>query len=374
MLAVFGATLLLSNVNVESNVDWSQLVIDPLAEPTTPGCDQMPYLASPQLLEGPGASGVTRPSWVKELKAWRDDCTRALYREAMLRGEVPDDAEQLRRGTWQPGAELITSDAPSLKWVRGAYVQAQFHPYDRYFYNETTRKFTPQRFLADLRRRYGGVQGLLFWPTYTNLGIDDRNAYDLIRDMPGGLKAIQKVIQELHDSGVGVLWPYIVWDQGTRPETEELDPRKVQRTRSHRELEPHEATLRLIDESGADGMHGDTIAHMPKRFWDEDLKPAIQPELGGSFESLSWTTMGWGEQGWTGELFSRKSESKVRFSQDQFFAPILSRPFSPSMFFRPCSCPCSCAHYFPLHVTPPHLHPPHVPFIRRRMCSLPGQP
>tara|TARA_B100000524_G_scaffold182458_3_gene94031 strand:- start:894 stop:1013 length:120 start_codon:yes stop_codon:yes gene_type:complete len=39
MLAVFGATLLLSNVNVESNVDWSQLVIDPLAEPTTPGCD-----------------------------------------------------------------------------------------------------------------------------------------------------------------------------------------------------------------------------------------------------------------------------------------------------------------------------------------------
>ncbi len=125
------------------------------------------------------------------------------------------------------------------------------HPYDRYFYNYTLHKYTVDRYLDDLERRYGGIgvyvcavlvfsapfksifcvgfiplsriifrpfspasyrlDSLLMWPTYPHLGIDDRNQFDLFRVMPGGLEGLRKVTEQLHQRGVRVLWPYNPW-------------------------------------------------------------------------------------------------------------------------------------------------------------------
>ena len=49
---------------------------------------------------------------------------------------------------------------------------------------------------------------ILIWPTYTNIGIDNRNQFDLIRSMPGGVPALKQVVQELHENGVKALYPY----------------------------------------------------------------------------------------------------------------------------------------------------------------------
>ena len=39
------------------------------------------------------------------------------------------------------------------------------HPYDQFFYDVSTHNYTVDRFLADLTKRYGGIDALLMWPT-----------------------------------------------------------------------------------------------------------------------------------------------------------------------------------------------------------------
>ena len=43
-------------------------------------------------------------------------------------------------------------------------------PYDRYFFDDRSNNYTVQRYLGDLKVRYGGIDSLLLWPTYTNIG------------------------------------------------------------------------------------------------------------------------------------------------------------------------------------------------------------
>ena len=41
------------------------------------------------------------------------------------------------------------------------------------------------------------MDAALLWPTYPMLGIDDRNAYDMIRSLPGGIDALRAVVVTL---------------------------------------------------------------------------------------------------------------------------------------------------------------------------------
>ena len=63
------------------------------------------------------------------------------------------------------------------------------------------------RYLDDLERRYGGIDSVLVWPTFPQLGLDDRNQFDLIRLMPGGLDGVRRMTDDFHARGVKVLWP-----------------------------------------------------------------------------------------------------------------------------------------------------------------------
>ena len=68
------------------------------------------------------------------------------------------------------------------------------HPFDRYFYDRgsgssssstTARNYTVDRYLDDATARYGGLDTALVWPSYRNLGVDDRNQFDIFRALPG---------------------------------------------------------------------------------------------------------------------------------------------------------------------------------------------
>jgi gamma-glutamyl hercynylcysteine S-oxide synthase len=172
---------------------------------------------------------------------------------------------------------------PELTWTQMSFVQPQMMTQDRFFYDPEARHYTVERYLSDLDKRYGGIDSVLLWPTYPNLGIDSRNQYDLFRDLPGGIPEIKKVVEGFHRRGVHVLFPVMMWDQGTH---DEGSPNWV-------------ATTRYLTEIGADGINGDTLEGMARVFRttsDAAGHPlALEPELGfGSNEMLAYNNMSWG--------------------------------------------------------------------------------
>jgi gamma-glutamyl hercynylcysteine S-oxide synthase len=176
-------------------------------------------------------------------------------------------------------------DRPELKWTQSSFIQPQMMAQDRYFYDPQSGQYTVDRYLSDLKKRYGGIDSVLIWPTYPNLGIDSRNQFDLIRDMPGGTEGLRAMVQAFHRNGVRVLWPYNPWDRGTRAEG----------------APDWETIAKLAAFTGSDGINGDTMSEVPPVFRsasDQQGHPiALEPEDGDSGESdpaVAWNNLTWG--------------------------------------------------------------------------------
>ena len=69
---------------------------------------------------------------------------------------------------------------PELTWTQHVVSQCQVLVWDRSFYDPEKREYTVDIFLADLERRIGPIDVVLIWPGYPNLGVDDRNKFDLL--------------------------------------------------------------------------------------------------------------------------------------------------------------------------------------------------
>lgn len=174
-------------------------------------------------------------------------------------------------------------DLPALKWTQSSFMQPQMMVEDRYFYDPAAGKYTVDRYLADLEKRYGGIDAVLIWPTYPNMGIDDRNQQEMIRSMPGGVAGVRQMIADFHRRNVRVLFPMMMWDQGTR------DPG----------MSWPDAIASLMAEIGADGINGDTQDGVPLAFSlaaDKTGHPlAFEPEESPADEALAWNVMTWGQ-------------------------------------------------------------------------------
>jgi len=173
-------------------------------------------------------------------------------------------------------------ERPELKWTQSSFIQPQMMIEDRYFYDPVAGKYTVDRYLDDLEKRYGGIDSVLIWHTYPNIGIDNRNQYDLLHDMPGGVEGLRQMISDFHRRGVRVLFPVMLWDQGTRDVG----------------IPNWEATAKAMADIGADGINGDTLDGVPRAFRtasDQTGHPiALEPEGGPADEALQWNNLTWG--------------------------------------------------------------------------------
>jgi len=199
--------------------------------------------------------------WVRELRDWRrEHLTRIGY----------DDANYRR---------------PELQWAQRNFVHAQMMVEDRYFFDASTGKYTVDRYLDDLQQRFGGIDSVLIWFVYPNIGIDDRNKIDLAHDMPGGIDGLRVAVDDFHRRGVRVFLPTMPWDNGTR----ELD------------VSDWQAMAELVAATGADGINGDTYNGVPRAFFDAcdalGHPVVLQPESTISAEEqLIWNVQSWGKK------------------------------------------------------------------------------
>ena len=227
--------------------------------------------------EGEQIPGPPIASDSDERCCWRSDQAR-VSASAWLADIQHWRHEQLIRMGYD-GAEYAR---PELKWTQSSFIQPQMMIHDRYFYDPVAGKYTVDRYLDDLEKRYGGIDSVLIWHTYPNIGIDNRNQYDLLRDMPGGVAGLKQMVADFHRRGVRVLFPVMLWDQGT----------------SDIGVPNWKATAQAMAEIGADGINGDTLGGVPRAFRiasDQIGHPlALEPEDGPSDEALAWNNLTWG--------------------------------------------------------------------------------
>jgi formylglycine-generating enzyme required for sulfatase activity len=172
---------------------------------------------------------------------------------------------------------------PALQWTQSSFIQPQMMVQDRYLYDRVAGKYTVDRYLDDLEKRYGGIDAVLVWSTYPNMGMDDRNQHDMVRSMPGGVAGVQQMVADFHRRGVRVLFPMMMWDQGTRdPGTSWPD-----------------AIADFMKELNADGINGDTQDGVPLAFSVASEKVghplAFEPEGSPADEAAAWDVMTWGQ-------------------------------------------------------------------------------
>ena len=143
--------------------------------------------------------------------------------------------------------------APNSRGRRRSFIQPQMMIEDRYLLRSRRGKYTVDRYLDDLEKRYGGIDSRLVWHTYPNIGIDNRNQYDLLRDMPGGVEGVEA--DDRRTSTAVAFGSFSPSWCGTRERA----------TWGFRIGKPRR---RLLAEIGADGMNGDTLDGIPRAFRD----------------------------------------------------------------------------------------------------------
>ncbi|MEV6925684.1 SUMF1/EgtB/PvdO family nonheme iron enzyme [Dactylosporangium sp. NPDC051485] len=226
-----------------------------------------------QQILGPATPADTA-NWLEAMKAWRQ-------------------SEHARFG-YDPSNYA----RPELQWAQSNPMQPQTMIEDRYLYDPAKQRYTVDRYLDDVTRRFGGIDSILLWPTYPNIGVDNRNTVEMIRDMPGGFDGVRKMVAEFQARGVRVLFPIMSWDYGSH------DPGAS----TWADVLP-----RVMAQIGADGLNGDVLSIVTKDYFDNSLaagRPLVlEPELGlGNFgtstaaagrAAVGWNTMSWGY--WTND-------------------------------------------------------------------------
>ena len=98
----------------------------------------------------------THESWLRDLQHWRSE-------------------RRVRIG-YDPSRYLL----PELQWTQSSFIQPQMMVQDRYFYDPGRRQYTWIVISMTWKNATAASMRCSIWPTYPNMGIDNRNQQDMV--------------------------------------------------------------------------------------------------------------------------------------------------------------------------------------------------
>ncbi|MEJ2636000.1 MAG: SUMF1/EgtB/PvdO family nonheme iron enzyme [Calditrichia bacterium] len=133
-----------------------------------------------------------------------------------------------------------------LAWIRHQYVITTQMAWDHDFYDTHNGGYTFGSYLDMGKKYFGNWDSYIFWPTWPTLGLDQRNQWDMYKDIPGGLDKIRTLAEEARSQGTRFFISYNPWDQSTR------------------KMDPYKGMEQLIRATSADGVILDTYGSSNK--------------------------------------------------------------------------------------------------------------
>jgi formylglycine-generating enzyme required for sulfatase activity len=174
-------------------------------------------------------------------------------------------------------------------WAASSYSCCFLMLCDEAFYDAERGCYTPETFLEHGLREFGGYDSVVLWHAYPRIGFDDRNQFDMYRDMPGGLDGLRDVSRRLHARGVRLYVDYNPWDTGTRREAEGPLPA----------VSDLDALAGLVAAIEADGIFLDTMDRGVAEFRDrlDAVRPGVvlESELALPLERIHDHHLSWAQ-------------------------------------------------------------------------------
>lgn len=177
-------------------------------------------------------------------------------------GDWRDGLRMMFQGRWLYDLDKFDNtlfEREDLSWIRHSYLLLLQFAWDQKYYDAVQNTNLFDRFIAQQDKVLGGYEAFMIWPTWPRLGLDQRNQWDMYRDLPGGLKELRRQSGVMHKRGEKYFISYNPWDESTRHEDH---------------IKGMEKLLREID---ADGVVLDTWGESSKEFQAaaDRVKPGI---------------------------------------------------------------------------------------------------
>ena len=136
-------------------------------------------------------------------------------------GDWRDGLRMMFRDRWLYDLEKFDNalfERKDLEWIRHSYLLLLQFAWDQQYYDAVKGKYGFDEFLTKYDDVVGGWEAYMIWPTWPRLGLDQRNQWDMYRDLPGGLKELRRQADYAHTRGTKYFIAYNPWDESTRKE------------------------------------------------------------------------------------------------------------------------------------------------------------
>ena len=136
-------------------------------------------------------------------------------------GDWRDGMRMMFRDRWLYDLETFDTSLfqrADLAWIRSSYLLMLQFAWDQDYYDALAGQYRFDTFLTHWNHLVGGFEALMLWPTWPRLGVDQRNQWDMYKDLPGGLQEIRRQVEVARKAGTRYFIAYNPWDESTRRE------------------------------------------------------------------------------------------------------------------------------------------------------------